>query len=75
MNAPLFLNTPGVWKYRPHAHRAITGLENMFIAGDFCRSKVDLATMEGAVRSGYIAAEAVAGAAGAPARFLLPDVR
>jgi hypothetical protein len=30
--------------------------------------------MEGAVRSGYIAAEAVAKAAGRPAKFLLPDV-
>ena len=32
------------------------------------------ATMEGAVRSGYLAAEAVAQAAGKPARFLVPDV-
>jgi hypothetical protein len=30
--------------------------------------------MEGAVRSGYRAAEAVARAAGQPAKFLLPDV-
>ena len=30
--------------------------------------------MEGAVRSGYIAAEAVARAAGVPRRFLLPDI-
>jgi hypothetical protein len=30
--------------------------------------------MEGAVRSGYIAAEAVTAAAGKPQRFLLPDV-
>ena len=31
--------------------------------------------MEGAVRSGYLAAEALAGAAGKPARFLTPDLR
>jgi uncharacterized protein with NAD-binding domain and iron-sulfur cluster len=30
--------------------------------------------MEGAVRSGYLAAEAVAAAAGRPQRFLLPDI-
>jgi hypothetical protein len=30
--------------------------------------------MEGAVRSGYLAAEAVTHEAGAPGRFLLPDV-
>jgi hypothetical protein len=30
--------------------------------------------MEGAVRSGYLAAEAAAGAMGQPAKFLLPDI-
>jgi hypothetical protein len=30
--------------------------------------------MEGAVRSGYLAAEAVARGAGRPGRFLLPDL-
>jgi hypothetical protein len=30
--------------------------------------------MEGAVRSGYMAAEAVTRAAGKPKQFLLPDV-
>jgi hypothetical protein len=30
--------------------------------------------MEGAVRSGYLAAEAVTRVAGDPKRFLLPDV-
>jgi hypothetical protein len=30
--------------------------------------------MEGAVRSGYLATEAVARSAGSPARFLLPDL-
>jgi uncharacterized protein with NAD-binding domain and iron-sulfur cluster len=29
--------------------------------------------MEGAVRSGYLAAEAVTASLGAPRRFLLPD--
>ena len=48
------------------------GLRNVFLAGDWTRTGWP-ATMEGAVRSGYRAAEAVASAAGKPASFLLPD--
>jgi zeta-carotene desaturase len=50
-----------------------TNLKNFFLAGDWTRSGWP-ATMEGAVRSGYLAAEAVTEAAGMPQRFLLPDV-
>ena len=50
-----------------------TGMPNVFLAGDWTRSGWP-ATMEGAVRSGYRAAEAVAHAAGRPASFLLPDL-
>ena len=49
------------------------GLPKVFLAGDWTRSGWP-ATMEGAVRSGYLAAEAVAQAAGKPARFLVPDI-
>jgi squalene-associated FAD-dependent desaturase len=49
------------------------GLPKAFLAGDWTRTGWP-ATMEGAVRSGYLAAEAVAQAAGKPARFLLPDI-
>jgi len=49
------------------------GIPNVYLAGDWTRTGWP-ATMEGAVRSGYIAAECVARAAGQPARFLLPDV-
>ena len=52
---------------------ATTPLDNFFLAGDWTRSGWP-ATMEGAVRSGYLAAEAVAAAAGTPRRFLLPDI-
>ena len=45
---------------------------NVFLAGDWTRSGWP-ATMEGAVRSGYIAAEAVAAASGSRLKFLLPD--
>ena len=50
-----------------------TAVPNLFLAGDWTRSGWP-ATMEGAVRSGYIAAEAVAEAAGRPESFLLPDL-
>ncbi len=46
-----------------------TSIPNLFLAGDWTRSGWP-ATMEGAVRSGYLAAEAVAEAAGSPERFL-----
>ena len=50
-----------------------TKFGNLFLAGDWTRSGWP-ATMEGAVRSGYLAAEAVARAAGNEQKFLLPDV-
>jgi zeta-carotene desaturase len=46
-----------------------TSLPNTFLAGDWTRTGWP-ATMEGAVRSGYIAAEHVARALGKPAAFL-----
>jgi hypothetical protein len=61
---------PGTESARPEAR---TSAPNAFLAGDWTRSGWP-ATMEGAVRSGYRAAEAVAAAAGRPARFLLPDI-
>ncbi|MGH9719134.1 MAG: FAD-dependent oxidoreductase, partial [Bryobacteraceae bacterium] len=50
-----------------------TRFGNLFLAGDWTRSGWP-ATMEGAVRSGYRAAEAVCRAAGKPKSFLLPDI-
>lgn len=50
-----------------------TAIPNLFLAGDWTRSGWP-ATMEGAVRSGYLAAEAVTAAFGNPQRFLKPDV-
>ncbi|HWD00158.1 MAG TPA: hydroxysqualene dehydroxylase HpnE [Candidatus Sulfopaludibacter sp.] len=48
-------------------------LPNVVLAGDWTRTGWP-ATMEGAVRSGYLAAEEVAQAAGKPQRFLIPDL-
>jgi zeta-carotene desaturase len=50
-----------------------TDQPNLFLAGDWTRSGWP-ATMEGAVRSGYRAAEAVTTGCGRPARFVLPDI-
>ncbi len=61
---------PGSDQYRPSARSA---WPRVFLAGDWTASGWP-ATMEGAVRSGYLAAEALATSAGAPRRFLVPDL-
>jgi zeta-carotene desaturase len=65
-----FSASPGLEALRPEAS---TPFRNFFLAGDWTRSGWP-ATMEGAVRSGYLAAEAIARAAGKPERFLLADI-
>jgi squalene-associated FAD-dependent desaturase len=65
-----FSAAPGLEQVRPPTE---TRFANVFLAGDWTRSGWP-ATMEGAVRSGYIAAEAICRAAGKPRRFLLPDI-
>jgi zeta-carotene desaturase len=62
---------PGIDAHRP---AAITAWPRVFLAGDWTATGWP-ATMEGAVRSGYLAAEALAQAAGNKhARFLDPDL-
>ncbi|HEX3819276.1 MAG TPA: hydroxysqualene dehydroxylase HpnE, partial [Candidatus Sulfotelmatobacter sp.] len=62
---------PGIDAHRPSA---ITAWPRVFLAGDWIATGWP-ATMEGAVRSGYLAAEAVAQAAGIRnARFISPDL-
>jgi hypothetical protein len=51
---PLFLNTVGSWTYRPNSK---TRLANLYVAGDYCRSKADLTTMESAVESALVTAK------------------
>ncbi len=65
-----FSSRPGIDAARP---QNATKFSNLFLAGDWTRSGWP-ATMEGAVRSGYLAAEAVSRAAGRPEKFLLPDI-
>jgi squalene-associated FAD-dependent desaturase len=61
---------PGADAYRPPA---ITVWPRVFLAGDWTASGWP-ATMEGAVRSGYLAAEALARTAGDAHSFLVPDL-
>jgi zeta-carotene desaturase len=62
---------PGIDAHRP---TAATGWPRVFLAGDWTATGWP-ATMEGAVRSGYFAAEALARAAGfKDPRFLSPDL-
>jgi uncharacterized protein with NAD-binding domain and iron-sulfur cluster len=61
---PLLINTAGSWKDRPEA---ATDIPNLFLAGDFVRTNVDLATMEGANESGRMAANAILESAGSTA--------
>src|SRR5579875_1381754 len=66
-----FSAEPGLEDKRP---QSATAVPNLFLAGDWTRSGWP-ATMEGAVRSGYLAAEAVTQAFGSAQRFLRPDVQ
>ncbi len=61
---------PGLEQPRP---LSVTKFENLFLAGDWTRSGWP-PIMEGAVRSGYLASEAVTRAAGQEQKFLLPDI-
>ncbi len=61
---------PGIDAYRP---TATTSWPRVFLAGDWTATGWP-ATMEGAVRSGYQAAEALIRAAGKDARFISPDL-
>jgi squalene-associated FAD-dependent desaturase len=60
-----FSAAPGLESRRPLSP---TSIPNLFLAGDWTRSGWP-ATMEGAVRSGYLAAEAITGK-----KFVLPDI-
>jgi zeta-carotene desaturase len=61
---------PGIDRYRPQSE---TAWPRVFLAGDFTATGWP-ATMEGAVRSGYLAAEALARFACKGARFVVPDM-
>ncbi len=68
--AATFSPEPGVDRWRPKQQ---TSVPRLFLAGDWTDTGWP-ATMEGAVRSGYLAAEALLRTAGAPRKFLQPDL-
>lgn len=65
-----FSPQPGVDRWRPAQD---IGMENLFLAGDWTQTGWP-STMEGAVRSGYLAAEALLASFGQPRKFLQPDL-
>jgi zeta-carotene desaturase len=68
--AATFSPQPGVDRWRPSQD---TKIPRLFLAGDWTQTGWP-ATMEGAVRSGYLAVEAVLRAAGTPTKFLQFDL-
>lgn len=70
-HAATFSAFPGVDRWRPGQ---ATPLANLFLAGDYTRTGWP-ATMEGAVRSGYLAAEALLTRLGRPCRIMQRDLR
>jgi len=68
--AATFSPQPGADRWRPPQR---TALRNLFLAGDWTATGWP-ATMEGAVRSGYLAAEAILSDCGEPKRLLQPDL-
>ncbi len=67
-DSPLFMNTVGSWQFRPETRSdpqytndwAHSKVKNLYLAGDYCRSKIDLVCLEGAVVTGISAARAIA---------------
>ncbi len=70
-HAATFSAVPGVDRWRPEQASPIP---NLLLAGDWTATGWP-ATMEGAVRSGYLAAEALLARRGAPERLVRPDLR
>jgi squalene-associated FAD-dependent desaturase len=69
-HAATFSAVPGVDRWRPIQTSPI---ENLFVAGDWTNTGWP-ATMEGAVRSGYLAAEALLTRVGQPEKLIQPDL-
>jgi squalene-associated FAD-dependent desaturase len=69
-HAATFSAVPGVDRFRPPQASPVP---NLVLAGDWTATGWP-ATMEGAVRSGYLAAEAVLARAGRPERLLRPEL-
>ncbi|MFE6921802.1 FAD-dependent oxidoreductase [Nocardia sp. NPDC057663] len=72
----IFIQNPGSWADRPDA---TTAIDNLFLAGDWIRTQMNVACMEGANEGGRLAANAVLHVSGSAAgrvpitpRFRMP---
>lgn len=61
---PLFIQHPGSWALRPDSR---TGIQNLFLAGDWVRTPINVTTMEGANQGARLAVNALLDAAGSSA--------
>ncbi len=62
-DAPLFTNRVGSWEFRPEIrtgepNQTCAKIANLHLAGDYCRSPIDIVSVEGAVFTGILAAQA-----------------
>jgi predicted NAD/FAD-dependent oxidoreductase len=76
LNEPLFINDEGAWHFRPKVREEeelTQELTNLYLAGDYCRVPVDLASMEAAISSGLQAAAAIVGQPREEARLRPPE--
>jgi len=76
LKEPLFINDEGAWHYRPKVREEdelTQELTNLYMAGDYCRVPVDLASMEAAISSGLQAAAAIVGQPLEEARRIPPE--
>jgi hypothetical protein len=76
---PLFTNSVGTWQYRPepglyHDPGRYERFQNLALAGDYCRSEVDIVCLEGAVLTARRAARAIARKAGCESAVEEPAV-
>jgi NAD(P)-binding Rossmann-like domain/Flavin containing amine oxidoreductase len=71
---PLFVNSVGSWEYRPEVRltnskrQPLYGqiwrkIHNLYLAGDYCRSQIDIVSLEGTVHTAIWAAHALSRAA------------
>jgi len=63
-DTPLFIQNPGSWKDRP---TSVCAIPNLFFAGDWVRTHINVTTMDGANQGGRTAANGVLDAAGSSA--------
>ena len=69
---PLLVNTPKSWQFRPSAS---TQIANLFLASDYVRCDIDLATMEGANESAHMAVNEILGKLGEEPDDMFPPWR